>query len=193
MKQLIIICSLFISTAFAQPAEVQWLSNINPQYPANSDIWVNTSSSVYPMVIGSTSAIALTSLLKKDKSLKQKAMHIAGALVVNAVATQSLKLMVNRDRPFVTYPTLINAYKTSETNQSFPSGHTSTAFAFATAVSLENKKWYVVAPSFLYAGAVGYSRMYLGEHYPSDVLAGAAVGIGSAYLNKWLQKKLFKH
>lgn len=74
-----------------------------------------------------------------------------------------------------------------------PSGHTSTAFATATSLSLAYPKWYVVAPSFVWAGAIGYSRMHLGVHYPSDVLAGAIVGSGSAYLtykaNQWINKK----
>ncbi|HEU4788615.1 MAG TPA: phosphatase PAP2 family protein, partial [Flavobacterium sp.] len=56
---------------------------------------------------------------------------------------------------------------------------------------------YVIAPSFLWAGAVGYSRMYLGVHYPTDVLAGAIVGSGSAFLcyklNKWINKKRAPH
>lgn len=81
----------------------------------------------------------------------------------------------------------------SEASYSMPSGHTSTAFATATSLSLAYPKWYVVAPSFVWAGAIGYSRMHLGVHYPSDVLAGAIVGSGSAYLtykaNQWINKK----
>ncbi len=57
-------------------------------------------------------------------------------------------------------------------------------------------KWYIIAPSFAWASAVGYSRMALGVHYPSDVLAGAIIGSGSAYLcyklNKWVNKKQSK-
>jgi membrane-associated phospholipid phosphatase len=71
---------------------------------------------------------------------------------------------------------------TSGLDPSFPSGHTSMAFSLATSVSLAYPKWYVIFPSYLWAGAVGYSRMDLGVHYPSDVLFGAALGAGSAYL-----------
>jgi membrane-associated phospholipid phosphatase len=76
---------------------------------------------------------------------------------------------------------------------SFPSGHTSDAFATATSLSIAFPKWYVIAPSFLWACSVGYSRMDLGVHYPSDVMAGAIIGAGSAYLcykaNRWIQKR----
>jgi undecaprenyl-diphosphatase len=76
---------------------------------------------------------------------------------------------------------------------SFPSGHTSVAFSTATSLYLAYPKWYVAVPAFTYAASVGYSRMYLGVHYPSDVLAGAVIGAGSAWLmykaNKWLFKK----
>jgi membrane-associated phospholipid phosphatase len=58
-------------------------------------------------------------------------------------------------------------------------------------------KWYVVVPSFVWASSVGYSRMHLGVHYPSDVLVGAMVGSSSAFLtqkaNQWLNKKRKKN
>jgi len=71
-----------------------------------------------------------------------------------------------------------------------PSGHTSTAFATATALTLQYPKWYVIAPSYVYAGLVGYSRMHPGVHHPSDVLAGALIGAGCAYLSHVVNKKL---
>lgn len=63
---------------------------------------------------------------------------------------------------------------------SFPSGHTSTAFVIATSLSLSYPEWYVIAPSFAWAGSMGVARMWLGVHYPSDVLVGAALGAGAA-------------
>ena len=78
---------------------------------------------------------------------------------------------------------------------SFPSGHTATAFALATSLSITYPKWYVIAPSALWACSVGVSRMNEGVHYPSDVLAGAVIGAGCAvvnvYVNRWLNKWLF--
>jgi len=128
---------------------------------------------------------------QKDKALQQKGWQLCAAVVVNTAITQGLKYSINRNRPYQDYPTYIVPYQ-YDNDPSFPSGHTSTAFATATALSMEYKKWYVVVPSFTWAAAVGYSRLHLGEHYPTDVLAGAAIGVGSAYVSHWLTKKLFK-
>ena len=75
---------------------------------------------------------------------------------------------------------------------SFPSGHVSAAFCTATSLSLRFHKWYVIAPSFLWATSVGWARMYQGVHYPSDVLAGAIVGAGSAWLGYKIQHRMEK-
>lgn len=63
-------------------------------------------------------------------------------------------------------------------------------FALATSLSLSYPKWYIIVPSYAWAGSVGYSRMDLGVHYPSDVLAGAVIGAGSAWLTYYINKKL---
>ena len=116
---------------------------------------------------------------------------ISVASALNEVIVNIIKYSVNRDRPFVTYPDITK--KSKGGSPSFPSGHTSSAFATATSLSLAYPKWYIVAPSYLWAGTVGYSRMHLGVHYPSDVLCGAIIGAGCSFLtykaNNWLNNK----
>jgi len=78
-------------------------------------------------------------------------------------------------------------------SRSFPSGHTSAAFSLATTLSIQHPKWYIIIPSYTFASLVGYSRIYLGAHYPSDVIAGALVGTGAAWLNHQLIKYWQQH
>ena len=63
-------------------------------------------------------------------------------------------------------------------------------------LSITYPKWYVIAPSAVWACGVGFARINQGVHYPSDVVAGAAIGVGCAfaniYINRWLNKILFK-
>jgi membrane-associated phospholipid phosphatase len=60
----------------------------------------------------------------------------------------------------------------------------------AGSLSLAYSKWYVILPSYLYASTVAYSRMDLGVHYPSDVVTGALIGTGTAYLTYNINKKI---
>jgi membrane-associated phospholipid phosphatase len=145
------------------------------------------TNSVSPISIGAPIAVFGIGLIQKDSSLKNKGVIMVEALCVNAFTTTALKLAFKRDRPFVTYPYLDK--QADAGSYSFPSGHTSSAFALATSLSLAFPKWYVIAPAYLYASAAGYSRMHLGVHYPSDVLAGAIVGSGSALLSNYVQQK----
>ena len=124
--------------------------------------------------------------IREDKAMRQNALYVASSTAVTALVNVGLKHLFKRSRPFRKYPNFISVRTAS--GYSFPSGHSSSAFATASALSRAYSKWYVVAPSLLWAGSVGYSRMYLGVHYPSDVLAGAALGAGSAFALDGLRK-----
>ena len=99
------------------------------------------------------------------------------------------KYIVRRPRPYIKYEGDLVSVST-EPDPSFPSGHSVLAFSTATSLSLLYPRWYVIAPSFLWAAAVGYSRLYLGVHYPSDVLVSALVGIGVAVLSHYVAQRL---
>jgi membrane-associated phospholipid phosphatase len=129
--------------------------------------------------------------IKHDKRLQRNGLFIAGAFVFSAVATQSLKALIKRERPFVSYPYYF-ADRYDGGGYSFPSGHVSAAFCTATSLSIYFPKWYVVVPAYIWAGSVGWARMYQGVHYPSDVLAGAMLGAGSAWAGYFIQKYVDK-
>lgn len=137
-------------------------------------------------------ALLLAGEIKGDKELSRKALYIGESIVVSSVITWGLKYSINRDRPATKFPGQITPMSNGG-SPSFPSGHTSQAFSTATALFIAWPKWYVAVPAFGWATTVGYSRMYLGVHYPSDVLAGALVGAGSAWLtykaNYWLHAR----
>lgn len=97
-----------------------------------------------------------------------------------------LKHLVGRPRPFVTRPLVSRSshYGSSQGGQyqSFPSGHAALSAAIVTSVGLTYPRWYVLGPGAAWAAGVSLSRVYLGVHYPSDVLVGAALGVGVAVL-----------
>jgi membrane-associated phospholipid phosphatase len=182
--------SLFSIQLSAQNADIDLLRNINHSTGTIgfSKFISNTTTGValgVPVIMG---AVAL---LEKDDDLLKSALYVGVSIGVDGVLTYGLKEIVHRPRPYVTYPDIIGYLP--ESSLSFPSGHTSLAFATATALSLKYPKWYIIAPSYLWACSVGYSRMNLGMHYPSDVLAGAILGAGSAFVtykvNNWFWKK----
>ncbi|QDW61852.1 bifunctional phosphatase PAP2/diacylglycerol kinase family protein [Oerskovia sp. KBS0722] len=106
--------------------------------------------------------------------------------VAAASATANLlgKGLFGGDRPSADPLPLVRRLRRYPTTPSFPSGHSATAGAFAAGVALE---WpaagLVVAPV---AGAVMYSRLHVGAHWFSDVVGGAAIGVGLAALGRWL-------
>jgi membrane-associated phospholipid phosphatase len=137
-------------------------------------------------------SVLAAGVITNDMPTLKKGLYIATTVAGSAFITYGLKQSFQRERPYDAHPGIIPVGGGSS-SPSFPSGHTSTAFASATSLTIAYPKWYVVVPAYAWAASVGYSRMYMGVHYPSDVLAGAVVGAGSAWLmykaNKWLFKK----
>ena len=175
----------------SQNLDIEILRAINSPEDLPSDDFFRFISDSEPYVMFAVPAgMATAGFIKHDKTLVRNACAGLAAIAINGGVTLILKYSVNRDRPFVTYPDIIQKSKVS--SPSFPSGHTSSAFATATSVSLAYPKWYIIAPSYAWAGTVGYSRMHLGVHYPSDVLAGALIGSGCAYLTFKINQKLLR-
>lgn len=174
----------------AQHVDVDILKSINPRNPSSA-YWNITSSSAYFMPAGALAGTLVYALIKKDRNVQRNAYELCISIGAGTLVTQALKYSINRQRPAQRFPDEIFPAQL-KSGHSFPSGHTSLAFSSATTIALQYKKWYIVVPAYLWAGSVGYSRMYRGLHYPSDVLVGAVVGVGSGILSHWLTKKLIR-
>ena len=115
-------------------------------------------------------------------------LHGTEALVIGGQMALLMKGMAGRARPYVNTQDphnyqFMRGFKESTDYKSFPSGHATSAFAAAAAVTSEAKRWWGtkggwIVGSVLYTGAaaVAWSRMYDNKHWATDVLTGAAIG-----------------
>jgi undecaprenyl-diphosphatase len=193
MRKLLLLVTLFFFTLTALQAqstsELNTLRRINPNNP-NSAVWNNLSNTSKYISVGVPVGYFVAGLIHDNKALKQKAAYIAAAIFLNTASTTLLKNVVKRERPYNTHTGIFP--DKIESDYAFPSGHTSSAFATATSLALATKKWHVAVPAFVWSAGVGYSRIYLGQHYPSDVIMGALVGTSSAIICHWASKQLTK-
>lgn len=135
-------------------------------------------------------AAALVMLLL-PKYRRMGAGVLSALLLEVLLCSLFLKPLVGRMRPFTANPSASLIIPPPD-DFSFPSGHTASSFAAATAIFIRNKR--LGAAAFILSALVGFSRLYLYVHYPTDVLCGAALGLLSAlisdvFINKFLSKK----
>jgi membrane-associated phospholipid phosphatase len=189
-KYLFFLC-LFSWKISAQHLNTHLLQNIyGPIQPTNVSVEKFLSSTATPVSLALPAGLLIAGFSTKNKTLQSQGWQALGGFVIGNAVTQITKRIVLRERPFIAQPSLFVArIEGEEPNYSFPSGHTTTAFATATTLAINYRKWYVIVPAYAWAGAIGYSRMRLGVHYPSDVLAGAVTGAAGAWLSYKIQKK----
>jgi YegS/Rv2252/BmrU family lipid kinase len=98
--------------------------------------------------------------------------------LTSSIVNGPLKFLLRRRRPPANIVARRPNLLVAPASFSFPSGHTASAFAFATSVAAELPP--AAVPAFLAASTVGYSRIHTGVHFPGDVLAGAGLGVAAA-------------
>lgn len=129
--------------------------------------------------------IAATLLLLIPKKTRKvgiiSAVALLGSLIIN---NNIVKNLVQRPRPYMTFKD-IQILIPTPSEFSFPSGHTSSSFA-AAAVFYRHLPKKLGLPSVILAGLIGFSRLYVGVHYPTDVIAGVLMGILLSYLAEFL-------
>ena len=194
MKKIaLIVCffGTFPFIVFSQNLDIRILRSIHLNRSESMDpAFRFVSNSVLPLSIATPLSVIVAGKISGNRVMFRDGLTIGASMLLNETMTEVVKYSVNRKRPYEKYPDI--KPQMSVRDPSFPSGHTSNAFCTATALSLACPKWYVVVPSYSWAALVGYSRLDLGMHYPSDVVAGAIIGAGSAFLCFKLRKVLEK-
>lgn len=114
-----------------------------------------------------------------DKYLRETGQILVEAILFNGIVTQGLKMTFGRSRPGFDdghYDFSIFEFENEDDNHSFPSGHTSTAFAITTVLSERVNNTYASILLYSLAGLTAYQRVYANRHWFSDTVIGAILG-----------------
>lgn len=155
------------------------------------------------LLVATMATPAVLAFTDREEWLTSAVMYAETLLIANGIK-ELTKLAVNRTRPYMyysadTFPK--EDVKDGDWANSFPSGHSTMAFASATFASYTFCKYFpesvwripVVAGSYAMAGGVAILRLSSGNHFMSDVLAGAAIGTLTGFLVPWLHTFNAKH
>jgi undecaprenyl-diphosphatase len=166
----VIVCGVLVANRLVAGPDVALFHRINHWpgwlYPP---MWVVQLSGV----IGALPLLAAAAALLRRFRL---AAALAAAALLKVSLEAVAKTFVQRGRPAETVPDVILRGNAAAHGLSFPSGHAMVIFAITTLVVPYLKGWRKVLPWAL-AAAVCLSRMYLGAHFPQDVVAGAGLGM----------------
>lgn len=150
--------------------------------------WLNVFFVNYTFLGDGIFALGLCAFLFYRKQ-KKLALLILAAYLSSGLITQLLKNLIYAPRPRIYFEASqylfhLDSFDNSRGGaSSFPSGHTTSAFALATVLAIYFQKKYINFILLIAAALVGYSRIYLAQHFPVDVVMGAFIGVSMATIS----------
>lgn len=114
----------------------------------------------------------------------QFALVALSVIIARGLIAELIRFLYYRPRPYLVFP--IEALVQPSSAASLPSGHAAVFFALGVAVFYLNKKWGLFI--LISALAMGLARIFIGVHWPSDILWGAIVGVFGAVVSHWILK-----
>jgi len=168
-----------ISYYFWDVPLMRYCQGLNPAIVAAAEIITQAGDSLWYFIL-LVPAFIFIRFVWKNEHWSAKILYLILCISLSGILNTGIKWLTGRNRPInliedgvfgFDFFRIMYVYETT----SFPSGHTVTAFALATAVSFLYPRLRV--PAFIIAAVIGLSRVVLTAHYLSDVIAGAVVGI----------------
>ena len=140
-------------------------------------------------MLGACVIVFILSIILKKQKVKKIAILCLFSLLLGGLVAFILKAVIFEPRPFITFDN-VRLLVAENDPCAFPSGHTTSTFAVISLLvfKLRDKLWSVIL--ILFAIAIGFSRIYVGVHYPFDVLAGMIIGILAAYFTYRFDDKI---
>ena len=189
-KDALILGAFMIGTAFVAPIDLQIASRL--QDPGTQENQFLRRAATGFRLLGDPGSfvtgtgVYLIGRAGGNRRVEAVGLHSVEAILLADVLGGGIKMLAGRQRPSVDIKSPYNFQLwrgfAGDQYRSFPSGHTITAFAFASTVTRESQfwwphaTWYVGTVFYGGAGLVGLSRIYNNQHWASDVVAGAALG-----------------
>jgi undecaprenyl-diphosphatase len=164
----------------------QWINGSAGHHPALDNLMVHAASWGEAVFIALVVAWLLLGWLGDVPAERQGAVTAligaGGALLANQIVMH----LWTRPRPFVAHPGTVHVLLSHSTDPGFPSDHASPAFAIGVILFIRHRR--LGSGVLLFAALMSYARVYVGDHYPGDVLAGALIGLVVALvLTTWLE------
>ena len=173
---------LVVVVLFSKSTSFIWA---NGYHTAWLDVFFTWYTNLGDGVVAIVMAVALFFFKKRAVAIK-----LFLAFLVSGLAAQLLKDLLHAPRPATYFNHQVYLHfiegVTHGGNSSFPSGHTTTAFAVATTLACCYRQKWTCLVFFVLAAGVAYSRVYLGQHFVEDVLAGMVLGIATAVIIEYL-------
>ncbi|MEO1230320.1 MAG: phosphatase PAP2 family protein [Myxococcota bacterium] len=162
----------------------RWATSMGIEAAAAASDVLLLSSLTAPLVFSGLDAATTDRGIGGGERFGRDTVVVLQTYAATYFATNVLKVVAHRLRPFNYDPDQVERRRDGDSRLSFPSGHTSMAFAGAASLSSMLDQRYPAEPwaigvsvaGFALASAVGINRVLAGRHFPSDVLAGAALG-----------------
>lgn len=145
--------------------------------------WITELGISTGYLIGFAVLFVYFKFLRRRPLAANRALFFFTAVALSGIIINLIKPLVGRLRPKLLFEANLYGFEPLRIGyeyNSFPSGHATTVFALAAALALVYPRWQL--PLFGFAAVVGFSRIVIGSHYLSDVMAGAYVGIMTVFL-----------